>query len=103
MVGANRLALEAWPLFPSFASGGGVRTRGFRGNRSTNTYWTWTWPLWNSCLTLDAVAAILSLVGLHAERPRRSDLLSVGVTAVFRGRRILFGKTPNLTPSEMVV
>ena len=35
MLGANRLALEAWPLFPSFPAGDRVATRGFKGNRAT--------------------------------------------------------------------
>ena len=34
MLGANRLALEAWPLFPSFPAGDRVATRGFKGKRA---------------------------------------------------------------------
>ncbi len=41
MLGANRLALEAWPLFPSFPAGDRVATRGFKGNRASDTFWTW--------------------------------------------------------------
>jgi len=33
MVGANRLAMEAWPLFQSVAVGGDLQTVGFHGTR----------------------------------------------------------------------
>ena len=60
MLGANRLALEAWPLFPSFPAGdSALATRGFQGNRANDTFWTW--PLWRQPLTRDAVASILGL------------------------------------------
>ena len=125
MLGANRLALEAWPLFPSFPDGGDrVRTRGFRGNRAGSTFWLW--PLWRSRLTPDAVASILSLpnimpsagdtdllrgLGVTADstviNPGRGNfdadsLRGLGVTAVYRSRRILVGKTPNLTPADAI-
>jgi len=102
MVGANRLALEAWPLFPSFPDGPErVRTRGFRGNRSANTFWTW--PLWYSQLTPDGVASILSVPELQEDEPDEDALSGLGLTAAFRSQRILVGKTPNLTPAQAVV
>src|ERR1700676_3813309 len=48
MLGATRLAVEAWPLFFSMAAGDRLRTRGFTGNRANNT--SWTWPLWSEPL-----------------------------------------------------
>ena len=98
MLGANRLAAEAWPLFPSFANGDRVRTRGFRGTRAADTYWSW--PLWGSRLTADGVASMLGVGALLTASPDAAVLGGLGVTAVFRSRRILVGKTPNLTPSE---
>jgi CRISPR-associated endonuclease/helicase Cas3 len=101
MLGANRLALEAWPLLPSFPGGGGrVRTRGFSGTRAADTFWTW--PLWRHCLTPDGVGSILSLPAPESGRATAADLRAFGVTAVFRSQRILVGKTPNLTPSVEV-
>ena len=84
MLGANRLALEAWPLFPSFPDGDRIRTRGFLGNRAANTFWIW--PLWSSCLTPDSVASILSLSELQ-ERLNTDQLQGFGVTAVYRSQR----------------
>jgi CRISPR-associated endonuclease/helicase Cas3 len=129
MLGANRLALEAWPLFPSFPDGGDrerVNTRGFRGNRAMNTFWLW--PLWSSCLTPDGIASMLSLRGLEPTTPAEADSLrerqkrsrvraergtakhaeavslrQLGVSVVYRSQRILVGKTPNLTPAIAIV
>jgi CRISPR-associated endonuclease/helicase Cas3 len=105
MVGANRLALEAWPLFPSFPDpddSGRVRTRGFRGNRAANTFWMW--PLWSSRLTVDSVASMLGLPELQAttEPAEPISLRNRGVTVVYRSQRVLVGKTPNLTPAVAI-
>jgi CRISPR-associated endonuclease/helicase Cas3 len=95
MLGANRLALEAWPLFPSFVDKDRVSTRGFMGNRANNTYWTW--PLWRQPLSKDAIASILGLAAMHNKSTDSTAFRSLGVFAVFRLQRILVGKTPNFT------
>jgi CRISPR-associated endonuclease/helicase Cas3 len=104
MLGANRLALEAWPMFPSFPDGSDrerVRTRGFQGNRAVNTFLLW--PLWSYWLTADGVASMLSLPGLEPDTPAEAaSLRDLGVTVVYRSQRILVGKTPNLTPAEAI-
>lgn len=100
MLGANRLALEAWPLFPSFSNGDRVATRGFRGTNKDNTYWTW--PLWRSHLTVDGAMSILSLPELQDDLPRFDTLRGFGIAAAFRSQRILVNKTPNLTAASAV-
>jgi CRISPR-associated endonuclease/helicase Cas3 len=103
MLGANRLALEAWPLLPSFPDlrdRSRIRTRGFVGNRASNTFWIW--PLWSSCLTPDGVASILSLAALQSEEPVAGAFRDFGVTGVYRSQRILVGKTPNLTAADAI-
>ncbi|MHB1424685.1 MAG: type I-G CRISPR-associated helicase/endonuclease Cas3g [Gemmataceae bacterium] len=97
MLGANRLALEAWPLFPSFPVKNGDRmaTRGFKGNHVSDTYWTW--PLWRQPLTSDAVISILALPNLLENPINPAVIRNYGVFAVFRVQRILVGKTPNFT------
>jgi CRISPR-associated endonuclease/helicase Cas3 len=100
MLGANRLALEAWPLFLSVPAGDRVRTRGFRGVRASDT--AWTWPLWCQPLALDAVVSLLCLpaLGVVAVEPSAAGY---GVAAAYRTQRILVQKTPNLTMPERVL
>ncbi len=99
MLGANRLALEAWPLMPSFPAKerGRVKTRGFQGHHIKNTFWTW--PLWEPRFSRDAVASILGVPVLQRDTSdiERRAIRSLGIRQAFRSQRILVGKTPNLT------
>jgi CRISPR-associated endonuclease/helicase Cas3 len=98
MLGANRLAVEARPLFPSFPADNRferLATRGFTGNRASDTFWTW--PLWRQPLTKDAVASILGIPHLQGKEMKLASLHDFGIFAVFRVQRILVGKTPNFT------
>jgi len=100
MLGANRLALEAWPLFPLIPTGGRLATRGFQGNRARDTFWTW--PLWRQPLSRDAVASLLGLRFAPSAETTPPDFRPLGVFAVFRLQRILVGKTPNLTTAVAI-
>ena len=100
MLGANRLGVEAWPLFPSFAKGERLATRGFRGTRMFDTFWTW--PVWSSPLTPDVVGSLLSRPELQRDAIRADSLTQSGVSAIFRCQRILVGKTPNLTAAKAI-
>lgn len=100
MLGANRLGVEAWPLFPSFAKGERLATRGFRGTGMFDTFWTW--PVWSSPLTPDVVGSLLSRPELQRDAIRADSLTQSGVSAIFRCQRILVGKTPNLTAAKAI-
>ncbi len=100
MLGANRLALEAWPLFPCFPKGDKVATRGFVGNGMFDTFWTW--PIWASPLSSSAVASIMALPELQKDSVKNPIMRSRGIATVFRCQRILVGKTPNLTQATAV-
>jgi CRISPR-associated endonuclease/helicase Cas3 len=103
MLGANRLALEAVPLFPSFPEANTLRTVGFTGTRSTNT--RWTWPLWSVRLSLPIVRSFLGSAVLQKDPLQGADIASLkaqGIVAVYRTRRILVGKTPNFTPAQCI-
>jgi CRISPR-associated endonuclease/helicase Cas3 len=105
MLGANRLALEAIPLFPSFPQprGRSLRTLGFTGQRATDT--RWTWPIWNRWLTLPVVQSLMGLPELQSDSidpSAATRLKAAGVIAVYRTRRIVVGKTPNFTPSRRI-
>jgi CRISPR-associated endonuclease/helicase Cas3 len=100
MLGANRLALEAWSLFPSILNGDRAATRGFRGRSSRDTYWTW--PLWRNRLTVDSIASLMSLSELQRDPPRLEIAADYGVSTIYQCQRILVGKTPNLTQAVAV-
>jgi CRISPR-associated endonuclease/helicase Cas3 len=104
MLGANRLALEAIALFPSFPEAGTLRTLGFTGNRSSNT--RWTWPLWSAGLSLSTVRSLLASALLQNDLLAADDIAALkaqGVAAVYRTRRILVQKTPNFTPAQCLL
>lgn len=103
MIGANRLAIEAWPLFPTIPLSSSLQTTGFSGVRSTDT--RLSWPLWEVPCTLDAVRSLLChpyLQTLKIEDTSRAMLQKLGVSAVYRSRRILVEKTPNFTPAQRI-
>jgi CRISPR-associated endonuclease/helicase Cas3 len=97
MVGANRLAMEAWPLFQSVAVKGDLQTIGFAGTRPMRGI-HWTWPLWSVPLAICDVTPVLNLADLQSDDRPVQDLLSArGIATAFRLRRILVEKTPNFT------
>jgi len=118
--GANRLAIEALPLFPTTAIGKQLHTTGFRGQRASDTYCTW--PVWTCPANLDVVRSLLSLRDLailgwpitpeaspteqraaaRRERQARMRLQGLGVAEVFRSQRLTIGKVRNFTPARSV-
>ncbi len=100
MIGANRLALEAWPMFQSLPDRDRLRTTGFHGRYVSNT--ALTWPVWTEPVTLDCVRSILALAEIQRLQPNSLVLESIGVKHAYRSSRILVGKTPNLTPAALV-
>lgn len=103
MLGANRLAIEAIPLFLGLPSSNPARLlmTGWTGVRASNA--TWTWPIWSSCSNMDVIKSVLSLAELKETAPSRDQLKPMGIETVYRCRRILVEKTPNLTPSLCVM
>ncbi len=98
MLGANRLAIESFPLFQSFALGDRLTTCGFQGTRSTNT--RWTWPIWNVFVNIEIVKSLLAQTLLQEDNLELQILNNLGISAIYRCRRILIEKTINFTPAE---
>ena len=98
--GANRLAIEALPLFPVMPTARTLETTGFRGSRSTDTFFTW--PIWTVPITLDVCRSLLALAELQRDRPDTATLALIGVHAVFRSQRITVGKFRNFTPARQI-
>lgn len=103
MLGANRLAIESFPMFLGIPSSEPTRLwlTGWTGVHSDDA--AWTWPIWDSPISLDVVKALLALDQLQTEHPPVKVLVASGVCRAFRCRRILYKKTPNLTPTRVVV
>lgn len=97
MIGANRLALEALPLFQSLPAGDKLQTTGFHGLRVSNTIFSW--PVWTTPISIDAVRSLLSLDAIRHPTFDTSICRTLGIAEVFRTSRILVGKTPNFTPA----
>ncbi|MDO3377552.1 type I-G CRISPR-associated protein, Cas3-extension family [Geoalkalibacter halelectricus] len=93
--GANRLAIEALPLFPTAAIGNRLETTGFSQRRRSGA--VWTWAIWSTELSLYVVRSLLSLSELQRIVPNRKILRSIGIEEVYRCQRITQGKYRNFS------
>ena len=96
MWGANRLAFEAFPLFPVWPGIRRVDTAGFTTAGSLGTYFYWS--LWDKPFDLNATRSLLwQRMWYEFEHPQTESL---GIKATFRSQRFNFGKYRNFSPSE---
>lgn len=100
MRGANRLAVEALPLFPTAPGEKKLHTTGFTQRRGKEVLFTW--PIWEVPLNVDTVRSLLSLAELQEPRPDRKSLLARGVVEIYRSQRITRDKYRNFTPALSV-
>lgn len=98
--GANRLAIEALPLFPTMPNGMHLATTGFTGRRSSDTFWTW--PVWTVPISIDTCRSMLAHSELAQLKPKLSNLTPLGIAAIFRSQRITTGKFRNFTPAVAI-
>ena len=92
--GANRLAIEALPLFPTAPGARRLMTTGFSRRGGAVLF---TWPIWGVPLGLEVVRSLLALAELQAEEPDRPKLHSMGVIEVYRSERINVERYRNFT------
>ncbi len=102
MRGANRLAVEALPLFPTLACDRRVKTVAFQDRAGATEI---SWPIWLDALDLGTVCSLLA-----SEELQRGDLTTCfgalarrGVAQVFRARRFTDGKYRNFTPARALL
>lgn len=103
MRGANRLAVEALPLFPTAPDGRRLRTLGFKDRNGDTEV---TWPIWSEALDLRTVASLLGLSEMQDAKfdgPRRSALARRGIRQVFRAKRFTDGKYRNFSPARALL
>ena len=103
MIGANRLSLEAWPLFQSLPTSDPVKlkTTGFLGTRVSDT--RLTWPIWTCPVTIELLQSLLNFGELQTTEVESQKLLPLSIERIYRCQKILVGKTPNLTPAVAVL
>lgn len=98
MWGANRLAIEALPLFPTLPTHRQLETVGFHTQGARKTHWTW--PIWNVFAGVDTVRSLLDMADvLRSDRVgmQPKGLGARGITEVYRSRRLTTGKFRNFT------
>ncbi len=100
MRGANRLAVEALPLFPTAPGERILHTTGFTQSRDEGVLFTW--PIWEVPLNIEATRSLISLAELQGPRPDRECLMARGVVEVYRSQRITIGKYRNFTSAVPV-
>ncbi len=100
MRGANRLAIEALPLFPTSPTERKLHTTGFSQSRDKAVLFTW--PIWETPLSIDTVRSLISFDELQKPLPNRESLLARGVVEIYRSQRITNGKYRNFTAATPV-
>ena len=92
MRGANRLAIEALPMFPTVPNGSRLDTTGF-SQQGRATYFSWS--IWSAWTSLDTLRSLLALSLLQTVPPDRARLRKMGVVEIYRSERITNGKYRN--------
>jgi len=92
--GANRLAVEALPLFPAIPGEKKLETSGFA---QINEDTCFTWPIWSTPIGMEVVRSLLAIPALQIDEVDRNDLCSIGVPEVFRSIRLKVGRYRNFT------
>jgi hypothetical protein len=102
MRGANRLAIEALPLWPTVPLRHGVRTLGFEERNGDVEI---TWPIWTDRLELGTISSLLGLEELQATDVAETSMLlrRRGIAQVFRARRFTDGKYRNFSPARALL
>lgn len=99
MLGANCLAVEALPLFPSLLVRDKVRTTGFRDVSSREVYFVW--PVWTPRIGLDTLRSVLAFPTIRKAPASRSALARMGIEEIFESQRIKQNQYySNLAPSR---
>jgi hypothetical protein len=95
MLGANRLEIEAIPLFVTAAGNKRLQTTGFTGLRSNDTFLHF--PLWSVPLTIPVIQSLLMSREVIARPFLSQELQMRGVNTVVISQRITVGKVRNFS------
>jgi hypothetical protein len=95
--GANRLAIEALPLFPTVPHRRRLRTVAFE---TAGEDMAIVWPIWTERLEVTTVA---SLLACGDARGTDGKAARPGIAQVFRARRFTEGKYRNFSPAKALM
>ena len=105
--GANRLAIEALPLFPTAPRGNRLVTTGFKriepAARGGRTRWILRWPVWSPALPLSVVRSLLTYPGVVSDEADRKQLVVMGVVEIYEAERLTEGQFRNFTPARALL
>lgn len=96
MLGANRLAMEAFPLFPSIPSSSGNTAIAFTCQSKTRTWISW--PVWEAPCSLPVISSLLNHAALQKPEPDLAALRPLGILALYRSRRLPVEKNKVFLP-----
>lgn len=99
--GANRLAIEGLPLFPTIPTQDELKTRAFHYSWRSSEL---SWPIWGPPINLDTLNSLLSYQEITEDKPDLSSLAMFGVEEVYRSERVNLGggRYRNFTMGEAV-
>jgi hypothetical protein len=96
--GANRLAVEALPLFPTAPSKRVLRTVGFEDRSGDPEV---AWPIWLDNLDVNALKSLLACSEIQVADP--TTMARRGIGQVFRARRFTRGQYRNFSPARAML
>lgn len=100
MLGANRLALEAFPFFPCIPRAEGGAAVGFVCDSKT---YTWvSWPIWQAPCCVLSISSLLNLQVVQHPIPSLDALQKLGIATVLRSRRLPIEKNKVFLPPASV-
>jgi hypothetical protein len=103
MRGANRLAVEALPFFPTIPVGRQLHTVAFEDRDREPEV---TWPIWREPIEVDTVASVLVMDDLQCAdigETTRKRFNRREIIQAFRARRCTEGKYRNFSPARALL
>lgn len=105
--GANRLAIEAMPVFPTAPRGGRLATAGFirieRTQAGERGRWLIRWPVWDAPITAPVVRSLMTLPDIMAESVDVVRLGRIGIVEVYQAERLTEKQFRNFTPARALM
>ena len=97
VLGANDLAIESLPFFPTALVAGRLETTAFRRRRRLGTFFTW--PIWTHPLSLNVIASLLTWSEIQSNTSDMTACRLLGVDNLRRVERVRNDKFFNFSNS----